>query len=230
MKTALQAYGSKSRNIFPFSMEKCALYLPLWQEDMQGSTLLSYDRYLNSCAVTGATWGANGRTFDGNDDVSLGSPSQLDITGSLTIIVLFKTAGTGRLVTKETSDWNTPWLLHLTAAGKFAFFTSNSVPNEYAQALSVGAYNDNVWHHAVARHDSTTARIGIYIDYADYVEAAWTRGIKSSAETILVGASMYGGVKTGWLTSGIIREVWVFNTALSGYEIDQHRRITKPVS
>lgn len=68
-----------NRYNFPVSMEGCVLYLPLWQEDMQGSPILSYDPYHHSCAVTGAVWGSQGRTFDGIDDyinpTSTGFPS-----------------------------------------------------------------------------------------------------------------------------------------------------------
>jgi len=50
-------------------MEKCGLYLPLWQEDMQGSSLISYDpaHYVWS-AIGTTTWGQQGRLFDSIDD------------------------------------------------------------------------------------------------------------------------------------------------------------------
>ncbi len=33
------------------------MYLPTWQEDMQGNPIISYDSYHRSCTVTGAEWG-----------------------------------------------------------------------------------------------------------------------------------------------------------------------------
>src|SRR3990167_5915362 len=43
------------------------LYLPLWKKD--GSSFMSDDAYGHLATVTGATWGSQGRTFDGVDDL-----------------------------------------------------------------------------------------------------------------------------------------------------------------
>lgn len=97
--TASRAYNIWSRNIFPFDMENVVLYLPLWQEDMQGSTILGYDRYHNSGTVTGATYGYTGRTFVAAtpDYIEVTpTPSQLNFTsGDFSIIVrIYKNAFT----------------------------------------------------------------------------------------------------------------------------------------
>jgi hypothetical protein len=56
-----------------------ALYLPLWHPDLSVSPFLSKDLNAHSCTVTGATWGNQGRTFDGIDDViNCGSAAILD--------------------------------------------------------------------------------------------------------------------------------------------------------
>ncbi len=57
-----------NRYNFPVSMEGCVLYLPLGQEDMQGSSIISYDQYHHSCAVTGTLWTPQGRDFNGASD------------------------------------------------------------------------------------------------------------------------------------------------------------------
>ncbi len=79
----LHLHNTRSRNIFPVSMENCVLYIPMWQEDLQGSPFLSYDQYLHSCTVTGALWSyAGGRWFDGggaaDDLINCGSASTID--------------------------------------------------------------------------------------------------------------------------------------------------------
>lgn len=87
-----------SRNIFPVSMEGCVLYLPLWQEDMQKSTLISYDHYHHFSTVTGALWSSQGRSFDGVDDRV--APDALPQVSSLSI---------GTIVTVATmTDSGTP--------------------------------------------------------------------------------------------------------------------------
>ncbi|MDO8687497.1 MAG: hypothetical protein Q7K41_02790, partial [Dehalococcoidales bacterium] len=67
------------------------LYLPLYEPD--SSSLMSKDAYGHLAAVTGATWGTLGRTFDGSDDqIDCGNASSLvtafggDTTGSYTYL------------------------------------------------------------------------------------------------------------------------------------------------
>lgn len=69
----VRLHNINGRNTFPFDMEDCVLYLPLGQEDMQGSTIISYDQYHHSCAVTGATWSPDGRTFAGAGFITITS-------------------------------------------------------------------------------------------------------------------------------------------------------------
>jgi len=47
------------------------LYLPLYDVGMQSSPLTSKDTNGHSCPVTGTTWGAQGRAFDGNDLIDI---------------------------------------------------------------------------------------------------------------------------------------------------------------
>ena len=65
-------------------------YLPLWSRSLQGSPIVSKDIYAHSCAITGATWGVQGRTLDGSTDLittnSAAAGSVLNITGSMTIL------------------------------------------------------------------------------------------------------------------------------------------------
>lgn len=63
------------------------LYLPLWSTTLQGTNLISKDNYQHSCSVTGATYGVEGRTFDGTDDyIDCGRDSSILLTGDFTIL------------------------------------------------------------------------------------------------------------------------------------------------
>lgn len=61
------------RKPFPVDIKdpSLALYIPAWYQDSEttGSTIISKDINRHSCTVTGATWGLQGRTFDGTDDI-----------------------------------------------------------------------------------------------------------------------------------------------------------------
>ncbi len=47
------------------------LYLPLWVNGLSGSTVRSIDSFGHECLITGTTISADGRVFDGDDDISL---------------------------------------------------------------------------------------------------------------------------------------------------------------
>ena len=68
------------------------LYLPLWKLD--GTSLRSEDAHGHLATVIGATWGLQGRTFDGLDDViTIPSPAALNFgTGAFTLEVWAKLA------------------------------------------------------------------------------------------------------------------------------------------
>src|SRR3972149_6505876 len=54
----------------------CVLYLPLYELD--GASFASRDAYGHLCTVTGATWGLQGRTFNGTSDwINCGTSSIL---------------------------------------------------------------------------------------------------------------------------------------------------------
>ena len=47
----------------------CVLYLPLWSPGLNGPVFKSVDPFGHTCTVTGAVLGAQGRRFDGVDDL-----------------------------------------------------------------------------------------------------------------------------------------------------------------
>lgn len=59
---------------------------PLWHPDLSLSPFLTKDPYQHSCTVTGATWGPQGRTFNGDGDfIDCGNQTALQITGDITL-------------------------------------------------------------------------------------------------------------------------------------------------
>lgn len=54
--------------------ENLTVNLPLWHDSLTGATFTSIDSSGYTATVTGATWGNQGRIFDGNDFISITSP------------------------------------------------------------------------------------------------------------------------------------------------------------
>lgn len=64
------------------------VYLPLHQLD--GDSFISKDKHGHLCTVTGATWGIQGRSADGDDIIDCGNNAALQIIGAFTLWTWFK--------------------------------------------------------------------------------------------------------------------------------------------
>ena len=82
-----------------------AFYLPL--HELDGSSFRSRDAYGHLCTVTGATWGVQGRTFDGTDDKILVS-SITPPSGALSLFCWFKVlnSSSGALLSLNSASAN----------------------------------------------------------------------------------------------------------------------------
>jgi len=54
----------------PANTSGCVLYLPLWKTSLQGSSIRSPDKYGHLCTVIGTVYGSQGRTYDGDDEIT----------------------------------------------------------------------------------------------------------------------------------------------------------------
>jgi len=111
------------------------LYLPLWKKD--GISFMSDDSYGHLATVTGATWGIQGRTFDGVDDLvsipdAVCIQNIFDIGGTLLIWSKAITNGeaAGRFFDK-TGSTTAGWLLCVTTTATediaFSHYFQNGV-------------------------------------------------------------------------------------------------------
>lgn len=84
-----------SRNIWTPRIDtgSLAYHTPFWYPSLQGTSFKSLDKNAITNTVVGATWGSQGRTFDGNDDyIDIGKPSfATDQSGTLVIWYKFNT-------------------------------------------------------------------------------------------------------------------------------------------
>lgn len=69
----------------------CVLYLPLWSKDLSGPVFKSVNAYGHTCTVTGALYGSQGRTFDGDDLIDCGRNTSLDFgVGDFSLLAWIK--------------------------------------------------------------------------------------------------------------------------------------------
>ena len=138
-------------------------------------------------------------------------------SSQITISVWIKTTNTitgQRVISKETSDYNTPFSIYK-YANKFDFFTSKSAGgNAFVDVIFASTgINNGIWHHLVATVSATQATT--YLDGILQNTGAWTYGIKASNENTLIGSTKYTPTVATRFFSGNIDEVRIYNRALS---------------
>lgn len=230
--TRERLYNIWSRNIFPASMENCVLYLPLWQEDMQSSPLLSYDPNHHSCTVIGALWKPYGRNFDGtNDFIAVNSVANGGFFGGA-----FTMIGWGRL-----ADWaagRTIMAGGRTAAANYAQIGYRQGTYKYlrAETYIVGATNkvdtagiyenDSDWHFFAMTVDADGHINHFVVDGTD-IGSDSTNDINLSAlDKFYVGQIPYISPNASpW--KGDIGESWVCRGEKTVFEIENIRLVTK---
>ncbi len=188
-----------------------ALYLPLYEPD--GASFMSKDAYGHLGIVTGATWGIQGRTFDGTDD-------------RITAPVIDVSTGTGLTVLI--------WFKRLGASG-------GSGSNAYHDLL--GAINGDPDNRVMITSDGTGLRVELSgviqtmtISNAtifNQVGVMWNgtnlypvlNGVLGTASAVASLTSGVTGTLVGWhsseyfISNGIIGEILIYNRAFNQVEL-----------
>ncbi len=223
----LHLHNTKSRNIFPYSMENVSVCLPLWQEDMKGTTIIGYCPKRASCAVTGGVWGSTGITMDGDDWINLVNFTATFNVNTFTIIIWAYMANWADGSSRELFDFgdaggNNRVLIRKQAADTLLWYMTSGGNSQIA-TIGATATPAAGWHHfalsfttnsAIARLDLTT--VGTDPDC-----------IPMAAQPTLGALGSYRDGGAGSYFAGIMGECWVFNKVLSLWEITMHHTVTK---
>ena len=202
-----------------------ALYLPLWYEGLQGSPIVSLDNNRYSCTVTGATWGSQGRTFDGVDDeINAGNPTNLNITSQITVACWIKPAVSGNsvyrtfMVKRLGADANYQLYLNNAAganAGILQFYAGSNNNSTYVPTM-------NVWILVTA-----TVLAGASLIYVNASQVfSGSNTLATNTGNFYIGRpAVIGGADQAF--SGIVGEAWIYGRALSAQEVQQIYLATK---
>lgn len=201
------------------------LYLPLYDHTMGVSPFISKDLSHHTATATGATWGIQGRTFDGIDDgISIPDAASLDIAGAITVGGWIKTNTAGQTVgtivrkgIQFASQSNYGINIYEDTRCFFEFWTGTVRKTiEVDTALSVGT-----WYFLVGVYDGTFQRI-----YRQGVEDATPINLGSVVLDVDATALRIGrdDVYFGKTTVGA---VWLYNQALSAAQIQRIYLATK---
>ena len=207
------------------------LYLPLWYpySDMTGSTIYSYDRNRHTGTVTDATWGIQGRTFDGTGDyISIAHNAVFDITSALGIIIWFTCTNVDnyRSLLNKNDDGADAEALAMMRLNITDGFLMGRIQNAAAALDSItGSVNlaDSAWHCAMFGYDASN--LYLYVDGAQAATpVAKTLTPATNAKPVYL--SRYITLNERYLV-GKEGEVLIYNRLLSLAEYQNLRLLTK---
>ncbi len=202
------------------------LYLPLYELD--GASFTSRDAYGHLCAVTGAVWTPQGRSFDGvYDFINCGNPVALQMANDFTVEVWISIA---------TSQGGTYWdiISHgHSATGGWVWQATTAVgPNSLRALYGNGTditgpaftpdLRDGSFHHLI----SVKKSVG---NSEVFVDGVYNNGSSRPLDIPLTGANVNIGRDSGGsrYVKGIIGEVRIYRRVLSPLEIQRNYLATK---
>lgn len=206
----------------------CVLYLPLWHPSLSGPVFKDISTGGHTCTVTDATYGVQGRTFDGaNDNIILPLTSSLYPTDFVTYIIWAKetqldsrsafmgceaAGNTG--VTLHYFHDNTTMQFTVGSGAVFFSATTTDLPSKTAFTHIAGV-NDAV---------SGTPKVYLYYNGAEKDNSDSTETIAYEGSTPIRIGEKPDGTRD---FTGTIGEAYVYNRALSAEEINYHYQHTK---
>lgn len=230
-------------HLLPFDMNDpaLALYLPLWYPhgDMTGSTIYSYDKNRHTCTVAGATWGSQGRTFDGvNAVITIGVNAAyeniFDGGGTISSWIYPRSDGedSAGTIMATMTPWTEGWKCDVRSEA------GGLLKSEFQQKFSTtnGTWNItdtvipiNTWTFYVLTYNCSNVANNPII-YINALPVALTESqtpvgtrVTDATKNFMIGA-LIGGQRT---FDGIIGETVAFNSILSPAEISNYFQATK---
>jgi len=216
--------------------EDLVLYLPLYEYELDGDTIISRDAYGHTCTVTGASWTPQGHYFDGiNDKIVVPTATSLNMgTGDFTVgFWLNSSATTTRMMyalkAKSGSPYN-GWVIrggyttNITKVTVSIFVTGGSVTANFADTVVI----DGKYHCVFITAD----RDGDMRCWVDNVEDSNAKDISgqsgsiSTTDDLYIGKSIDAGI-SGDPFSGILGDFWYYSRALTPQEITHNYEVTK---
>lgn len=222
---ALRAAGNAHLLPIDRNYPTLVLYLPLWYPhgDMTGSTIYSYDKNRHVGTVTEATWGYQGRTFDGsNDELSIAahaSYNDLALTSNLTVMAWVKPTALSISTILSTYIVSTGFTLVTLNTGAISAYFDGIARN------SAGVYLAN----------GTWAQIGFtYKGASDKKVYFYVNGVYKEVSTAIAAftanaqAATISDTRGGFSRlNGTVGEVLLYNRILSDGEIMRIYQQTK---
>ena len=192
------------------------LYLPFYE--LYGSSFMSKDAYGHLCTVTGATWGLQGRVFDGDDHIAVGATGLVQEQGTIILWLKVTTFEShGAPFSTNDNGGNDAIRCEVGFPGAVKQLTLYDTTMG-AQFFTVASF-DNTWGMLTTAWNATNM-----IGYSDlYKNFDVARDTTVTTNTLVIGR----GFDLSRLLKGVVGEFWGYNRTLSIVEIAHIRAATK---
>jgi len=199
-----------------FPINGLAFYAPLWHPELNTSPFISKDLNAHSCTATGATWGIQGRTFDGVDDKIIIADDAALNPAAFTLEAWVKPTNTAiadqeDIIQKGATFSNQGYGLFINSSYGVRFTCGRTGGEETLNSSATSAASN--WIHCAGTFDGTT--MTVYINGAASGTAT-PASYESSAEDLNIG---YNARFANFAFEGIIGEIMIYNRALTTSEI-----------
>jgi hypothetical protein len=207
-----------------FPIDGLVLYAPLWHPELSGSPFLSKDLNAHTCTVTGATWGLQGRTFNGTSDyIDCGSNGVLFPSGDLTIEAwIQKNDALTEAGIVNCYASNKGYDLTIFGDNNFLFryWASDGHAQLYAAFPAASPFAINTWFHLVVGRSGDTL-VG-WVNCNALTPVAVTGTLVVPAVSLRIGSQ-----QGAQYLKGLEGEVRIYNRALSLAEVQHNRNVTR---
>ena len=151
--------------------------------------------------------------FDGVDDfVAIGNPTELQITGDMTVSAWIKTSSnTTQAIFAKNDGTNNSYLFYL-SAGKPAMVIWTTNSSTFNQTVSGSTIGDGNWHHLM--WVKVGSNFKIYLDGSLLINQSKSATMNNSSGDVSMGGRM--DLSSPLTTNGNLDEVAVWNSDQSG--------------
>ncbi len=188
---------------------------------------------INAPGWVAGKFGGNAINFSSGTTqyASVGNPSAIDITGSLTVaiwvkIATFPTGGNGyQFIAKDkntgrsyTLDWNSATNNPPTTYGGFRFYINGGATAGNVISDSSFTPGTGVWYHVAGVYDASAQTCKIYINGSSGGSTTGAdASINSTASNLLIGRREYPGYEENF--DGQMNDARIYNRALSAADV-----------
>jgi len=184
-----------------------------------GSTNGSVDLTVTGNTPGNGTFTNYGISFDGTDDyINCGTGSSISLNGTaITVEAWIKPTSMGAdngVIVKTSSDsWNDGYGLYVDNDNRVKFFINHYSNNVAFASLTA----DGQWHHVAGTYDGSTIRI--FVDGVEGTSDSYSSSIVNSSNNLEIGR----GFNNSWNYQGSIDQVRIWNTAVSGTNLNNYK-------